>query len=79
MSCGAGDKQSGPWVGTGRDAGADEDDFHTLGRKKGEVEREEKGQERVKRRADVKVGALTGTVRAFGTAPAPKVKKVVTF
>lgn len=66
-------------VGTGGEAGADEDDFHILGRKKHEVDHEEKREKRAKRVEDVKVGALTGTVRPLGNAPAIKARKVVTF
>lgn len=67
-------------VGTGREAGADEDDFHTFKRVNAEVDHAEKAEERVKRRAEVKVGALTGVVKAFGEAPpVAKKKKVITF
>jgi zinc finger CCHC domain-containing protein 9 len=66
-------------VGTGRAAGADEDDFHTVGRAQIEVEREEKGVARAQQRADLKIGALSGTMRAFGTAPTTAPKKVVMF
>lgn len=66
-------------IGTGREAGADEDDFLIIGRKKREVERDEKTEERVRRTADVKLGALTGTVRAFGLVPTVASKKVVSF
>ncbi|KAI0829434.1 hypothetical protein BC628DRAFT_1360507 [Trametes gibbosa] len=67
-------------VGTGREAGADEDDFHTFKRVNAEVDLAEKAEERVKRRAEVKVGALTGVMKAFGEAPpVAKKKKVVIF
>lgn len=65
-------------VGTGVEAGADEDDFHTLSHKRKEVDKDERNELRAKRRADVKVGALSGTVRTFGSASKPA-KKVVTF
>ena len=66
------------FFGTGREAGADEDDFHTFKRKNAEVSREEKADDRRKKMADVKVGAYSGVVKSFGqTAPAPK--KVVVF
>ncbi|KAI9001181.1 hypothetical protein BD414DRAFT_473869 [Trametes punicea] len=67
-------------VGTGREAGADEDDFHTFKRINIEVDKELKAEERAKRRADVKVGAHSGVVKAYGeTPPATKKKKVVFF
>ncbi|KAF7323032.1 hypothetical protein HMN09_00083000 [Mycena chlorophos] len=64
--------------GTGREAGADEDDFHILKRNRNEVERDERGEERRRRAADVRTGALSGVVKAFGQTPA-KPKKVVYF
>ncbi|KAJ7097866.1 hypothetical protein B0H15DRAFT_937262 [Mycena belliarum] len=64
--------------GIGREAGADEDDFHTLKRHKTEVDRDEKQEEKLKRLLDVKAGAHSGTVKPFGTMP-PKPKKVVFF
>ena len=66
------------FVGTGAEAGADEDDFHIFKRKNAEVGKEEKADERRKKTAAVKVGAFTGTVQAFGK-PAPTAKKVVVF
>lgn len=66
------------FVGTGTEAGADEDDFHTFKRKTLEVAREEKADERRKKSAAVKVGAFTGEVKSFGQ-PVQKPKKVVTF
>ncbi|KAI0650004.1 hypothetical protein C8Q79DRAFT_941885 [Trametes meyenii] len=67
-------------LGTGREAGADEDDFHTFKRINAEVDQAEKAEERAKRRAEVKVGAHSGVVKAFGnSAPAAKKKKVVFF
>ena len=67
-------------VGTGGEAGADEDDFHTFKRVNAEVDKAEKAEERAKRRAEVKVGAHSGVVKAFGDAPpATKKKKVVLF
>ncbi|GJE92796.1 hypothetical protein PsYK624_089530 [Phanerochaete sordida] len=66
------------FVGTGTEAGADEDDFHTFKRKTAEVAREEKSDERRKKSAALKVGAFSGEVKAFGR-PVQKPKKVVTF
>ncbi|KAI9063344.1 hypothetical protein FKP32DRAFT_702991 [Trametes sanguinea] len=69
-----------PLVGTGREAGADEDDFHTFKRVTAEVDKEEKAEERAKRKADVRVGAHSGVVKAVGDAlPEKKKKKVVFF
>ncbi|KAJ6625841.1 hypothetical protein B0H10DRAFT_1718859, partial [Mycena sp. CBHHK59/15] len=65
-------------LGVGREAGADEDDFHTLKRRKTEVDRDEKHEEIFKRLADVKVGAHSGVVKPFGIKAAPP-KKVVFF
>lgn len=63
------------FIGTGREAGADEDDFHTLKRRKTEVEREEKREEQFKHR--IVVGAHSGVVTALPKAP--PTKKVVYF
>ncbi|KAF7294889.1 hypothetical protein MIND_01026800 [Mycena indigotica] len=52
--------------GSGRDAGADEDDFHILKRHKNEVDRDEKNEERRRRAVDVKAGSVSGVVKAFG-------------
>ncbi|KAH7923147.1 hypothetical protein BV22DRAFT_1015989 [Leucogyrophana mollusca] len=65
--------------GTGRDAGADEDDFHTFKRRNAEVDKDEKREEKTKRLVDVKAGVHTGTVKAFGKPPAAAPKKVVHF
>jgi len=65
-------------LGTGREAGADEDDFHAIRRKNVEMDRDERGEERARKEAKVRAGALTGVVKAFGKAPAMP-KKVVNF
>jgi zinc finger CCHC domain-containing protein 9 len=65
-------------LGTGREAGADEDDFHAIRRKNVEMDRDERGEERARKEAKVRAGALTGVVKAFGKAPATS-KKVVYF
>ncbi|KAI0268729.1 hypothetical protein BC834DRAFT_651030 [Gloeopeniophorella convolvens] len=65
-------------LGTGHEAGADEDDFHTIRRKNVEVDMDERGEERARKEAKVRAGALTGIVRSFGKAPV-KPKKVVNF
>lgn len=72
---------SASFVGTGGEAGADEDDFHIFKRRKAEVEMEEKQLERAKRMANVKAGVHSGVVKAFGR-PAQaggNAKKVVFF
>ncbi|VDC01676.1 unnamed protein product [Peniophora sp. CBMAI 1063] len=66
--------------GIGREAGADEDDFHTFKRKNVEVDREVQSVEKRMKMAAVRVGKHTGAAQVFGPAPAPvKPKKVVTF
>ncbi|KAJ7343423.1 hypothetical protein DFH08DRAFT_782044 [Mycena albidolilacea] len=64
-------------LGMGREAGADEDDFHILKRRKTEVDRDEKQEVRMKRAVDVKVAAHSGVVKPFGNVVKPK--KVVFF
>lgn len=67
------------FVGTGDAVGADEDDFHSFKRRTAEVNREEKGEDKLKRTQAVKRGAHSGVVKAFGQVPAVKSRKVVTF
>lgn len=68
------------FLGTGRDAGADEDDFHTFKRRNAEVDKSEKTVERVRRQANVKMGAHTGIIKSFGKKPeTTAAKKVVHF
>ncbi|KAF8212169.1 hypothetical protein K438DRAFT_1708431 [Mycena galopus ATCC 62051] len=64
-------------LGMGREAGPDEDDFHTLRRRKNEVDRDEKQEVKMKRAVDVKVAAHSGVVKPFGNVVKPK--KVVFF
>ena len=66
------------FVGTGQEAGADEDDFMSFKRRTAEVSREEQIDERRKKRADVKMAAYSGVVKSFGQV-AQKPKKVVNF
>ncbi|KIP06997.1 hypothetical protein PHLGIDRAFT_71798, partial [Phlebiopsis gigantea 11061_1 CR5-6] len=66
------------FIGTGGGAGADEDDFHTFKRKTAEVSREEKFDDRRKKLAGMKVGALSGVVKSFGQVT-HKPKKVISF
>lgn len=65
-------------LGTGKEAGADEDDFHTFKRKTGEVEREEKQEEKAKRLLGVKVGLHSG-VKLSGQIRPTAGKRVVFF
>ncbi|KAI0339941.1 hypothetical protein BDW22DRAFT_559700 [Trametopsis cervina] len=65
-------------VGTGTEAGADEDDFHTFRRKHAEVSKEERADEKLKKQQAVKMGAHSGVVKAFGRV-APKPQKVISF
>ena len=65
-------------LGTGREAGADEDDFHTIRQKNAEIDRDERGEERARKEAKVRAGAFTGVVKAFGETSV-KSKKVVYF
>ncbi|KAI0949087.1 hypothetical protein AcW1_008787 [Taiwanofungus camphoratus] len=66
------------FLGTGRDAGADEDDFHTFRRRNAQVDKAEKTEERVKRQANIKIGAHTGVVMSFAKKPTTA-KKVMYF
>jgi len=62
-------------VGLGQEAGADEDDFHILKRRKTEVEREERREDKLKHR--ITVGAHSGVVAM--PPKAPQTTKVVYF
>ncbi|KAI0049864.1 hypothetical protein FA95DRAFT_1581497 [Auriscalpium vulgare] len=67
------------FLGTGREAGPDEDDFHTLRRRTAEVDRDEQGDVRARKDARVRVGAHSGVVKAFGAMPQVRKVKVVNF
>jgi len=67
------------FLGTGHDAGADEDDFHTFKRRNAEVDRSEKAVKGIKRQANIKMGSHTGVVKSFARTPIAASKKVVTF
>lgn len=69
----------GVLLGVGHDAGADEDDFHSFRRKNAEVDRDVMTEEKVRKMAKVKAGVHTGIVKAYGTIPSVKPKKVVNF
>jgi len=62
-------------IGSGHEAGADEDDFHLFKRHNTEVEREEKREEKAKRQLEVKSGVHSGIVKTFGKVSAGKVVK----
>jgi len=66
-------------LGTGREAGADEDDFHMFKRRTTEIERDEKQEKKLKEMLNVRAGVLSGSVKAFGDVPPPVKKKVVIF
>jgi zinc finger CCHC domain-containing protein 9 len=59
--------------------GADEDDFHAFKRQTAQIGKEEKQQEKAKRTMDMKVGAHSGVVKAFGKPPVASTKKIVYF
>lgn len=59
--------------------GADEDDFHTFKRRTAQIQNEEKKEEKAKQRMDIKAGAHSGVVKAFGKSPVAQTKKVVYF
>ncbi|KAJ4499472.1 hypothetical protein C8R41DRAFT_23265 [Lentinula lateritia] len=62
-----------------KDVGADEDDFHTIGRTRQQLDRLDKHTEKLQRSMGVKVTAQSGTIiQPFGKLPAPA-KKVVIF
>ncbi|KAH9914012.1 uncharacterized protein B0H18DRAFT_887546 [Fomitopsis serialis] len=66
-------------LGTGEDAGADEDDFHALKRHTAEVDKSEKLEHRVKRQAKVLVGVHSGVVKSYADRTIAPAKKVVSF
>ena len=54
--------------GLGREAGADEDDFHTFKRKTIEVDMEEQSEARARKMIKVRAGAHSGIVKAWDSA-----------
>jgi len=70
---------SGTVLGTGKDAGADEDDFHALKRHTAEVDKSEKLEHRVKRQAKVFVGVHSGVVKSYANGTIASAKKVISF
>ncbi|CAA7260659.1 unnamed protein product [Cyclocybe aegerita] len=65
-------------VGTGREGGADEDDFHTIKRTTAELDRGKKHEDKVKRVLSVQTGILSGKPVSLAN-PSPAKKKVVVF
>ncbi|KAJ8083837.1 hypothetical protein PM082_002603 [Marasmius tenuissimus] len=65
-------------IGVERNIGADEDDFHVIGRRKQELDKEDKKVDKIQRSMDVRVGAQSGGLKMSGKAPA-KPKTVVFF
>ncbi|KAJ4485960.1 hypothetical protein J3R30DRAFT_3443072 [Lentinula aciculospora] len=61
-----------------KEIGADEDDFHTIGRRRQELDRHDQYTEKLQRSMNVKVGAQSGIIQPFGKVSAPP-KKVVIF
>lgn len=68
-------------LGTGGETGPDEDDFHMSKRKRRttEIDRDEKQETKLNEMLDVRAGALSGSVNAFGNVPPLVKKKVVVF
>ena len=72
-------------LGTGRGAGADEDDFHILNRSGGDVGQEERRRadgEKKKKAVGVKAGAHSGVVREVGVGtktPNTNLKRTVVY
>ena len=60
-----------------REAGADEDDFHTFKRATLEIERAEKQEGRVKKMLEVKKGVVSGVVVRSDIMCLPSAKKKV--
>ena len=67
-------------LGTGREAGPDEDDFHIFKRRTAMLDRDEKQATKRKQMHELRAGAHSGIVKAFGNVPATaKKNKVVVF
>ncbi|KAL0579378.1 hypothetical protein V5O48_002654 [Marasmius crinis-equi] len=64
-------------MGMERNVGADEDDFHAIGRMKQELDKEDRKVEKIQKTLDVRVGAQSGAVKVNGKAPVKA--KVVHF
>ncbi|KAF8800207.1 hypothetical protein BYT27DRAFT_7263108 [Phlegmacium glaucopus] len=79
--CGIRQKVADPttMLGTGREAGPDEDDFHTFKRRTTEVDRDEKQASKTKQMLELRAGAHSGVIKAFGNVPSTMAKKVVVF
>ncbi|KAG7099058.1 hypothetical protein E1B28_000933 [Marasmius oreades] len=66
-------------IGVERDIGGDEDDFHIIGRRKQELDKEEKRDEKIHKSMNIKVGAQSGVMKSCGKVTAPQAKTVVYF
>jgi len=64
-------------LGMGREAGPDEDDFHTFKRRTTEVDHDEKQAIKTKQMLEVRAGAHSGVIRAFGNVPSAMAKKKI--
>jgi zinc finger CCHC domain-containing protein 9 len=64
-------------LGTGREAGPDEDDFHTFKRRTIEVDRDEKQATKRKQTLELRASAHSRVVKAFGSVPSAMAKKKV--
>ena len=67
------------FAGTGTEAGADEDYFHTIKRRTAEADREERTESRALKKLDVKIGAMSKTMKSFASQPPTSAKKKVVF
>ncbi|KAF8659689.1 hypothetical protein AX16_001792 [Volvariella volvacea WC 439] len=78
---------AGGIYGTGKEAGADEDDFHLLKRRTREVERDERREDKLRKSLKVKAGVQSGIIKSFaapaggagGAGGSKPAKKVVYF
>lgn len=66
-------------LGTSREAGADEDDFHVFKRRTTEMDRGEKKEEQMRRLTRIGSGAQSSKLTSSGITPQPLIKKVVYF
>lgn len=67
-------------VGTGQEAGPDEDDFHTFRRKKAEVEKEENLHLKAKQKFKSQMGSILASKATLPVQiAAPKITKKVVF
>ena len=76
LSCLAGSMESSAILGTGHEAGADEDDFHIFKRQTTAIDREEKQLEQTRRLLRVESGAQSINANPIGTTPKPPIKVI---